>query len=95
MNLKVSHYIILVLSAAVAICAYVATQFPAEASMMNAVAGICTQLMAVLGILSPGAGSASNSSSSSPTASAPSGGVQTSVASATAAGAAALQAVKS
>lgn len=87
MNLKAAHYIILALSAIVACCAFISQQFPADASIANAVAGICTQLMAVLGILSPGAGQASGSAPSPVP-----GSVAASVAQQTAAGQAALQA---
>lgn len=85
MNLKASHYIILALSGVVAAAAWVASQFPADASIANAVAGICTQFMAVLGILSPGAGQSAPSPAPAPS-------VASSVAQATAAGAVALQA---
>lgn len=97
MNMKAVHYIILALSAIVSVCSFVGQQFPAEAALATAVAGICSSLMATLGILSPGAGSASSSApapSAAPAAvpAAPASSVQASVASATAAGVAQLQA---
>ncbi len=90
--MKAIHYIILVLSGLVSVCQFVGQQWPAEAALAAAIAGIAASLMGTLGILSPGATASAPAPAPSAAPAALPAGVQNAVSQATATGVAALQA---
>lgn len=93
---NVLHYVMIALTMVITACQFVQTQYPNQGALAIAISGLCTQLLLLFGVISGSNGSGAIGSSAAPALvpvkASPAPGVESAVAAATAAGAAALQA---